>query len=64
MSLTQQCVLLGVARSSYYHRTIALLDSSEEELMQVIDRLYMQQPTFRYPSYQRCSGRVRLQCWT
>ena len=46
MSITQQCQLLGVPRSSYYHkpkRKVCLLD---EMLMQAIDRIYMEEPTY------------------
>jgi putative transposase len=46
MSITQQCQLLGVPRSSYYHkpkRKVCLLD---EMLMQAIDHIYMEEPTY------------------
>lgn len=46
MSIKQQCDLLAVPRSSYYHkpkRKISLLD---EMLMQAIDRIYMEEPTY------------------
>ena len=46
MSIHRQCDLLGVPRSSYYHkpkRKISLLD---ELLMQAIDRIYMAEPTY------------------
>ena len=46
MKIKQQCKLLGVPRSSYYHkpkRKVSLLD---EMLMQAIDRIYMEEPTY------------------
>ena len=46
MSIHRQCKLLGVPRSSYYHkpkRKVSLLD---ELLMQAIDRIYMEEPTY------------------
>ena len=46
MSIQKQCNLLGVPRSSYYHkpkRTVSVLD---ELLMQAIDRIYMEEPTY------------------
>jgi len=46
MRITTQCQLLGVPRSSYYHRPIAVRDQGEELLMQAIDRIYMEEPTF------------------
>lgn len=46
MSITKQCLLLGVPRSSYYHRPIAVCDRRDEFLMQAIDRIYLEEPTF------------------
>lgn len=46
MSVTKQCELLAVPRSSYYHkpkRKVGLLD---ELLMQAMDRIYMAEPTY------------------
>lgn len=46
MKINRQCKLLGVPRSSYYHkpkRKVSLLD---EMLMQAIDRIYMEEPTY------------------
>ena len=46
MSIQKQCNLLGVPRSSYYHkpkRKVSLLD---ELLMQAIDRIYLEEPTY------------------
>lgn len=46
MSIQKQCKLLGVPRSSYYHkpkRQVSLLD---ELLMQAMDRIYMDEPTY------------------
>ena len=46
MGIKKQCELLAVPRSSYYHkpkRTVSLLD---EMLMQAIDRIYMEEPTY------------------
>ena len=46
MKIKRQCKLLGVPRSSYYHkpkRKVSLLD---EMLMQAIDRIYMEEPTY------------------
>jgi len=46
MSISAQCRLLGVPRSSYYHRPVVVRDQSDEMLMQAIDRIYMEEPTF------------------
>lgn len=46
MGIKKQCELLAVPRSSYYHkpkRAVSLLD---EMLMQAIDRIYMEEPTY------------------
>lgn len=46
MSIKKQCELLAVPRSSYYHkpkRQVRLLD---EMLMQAIDPIYMEEPTY------------------
>lgn len=46
MTIKKQCELLAVPRSSYYHkpkRKVSLLD---EFLMQAIDRIYMEEPTY------------------
>lgn len=46
MSIAKQCLLLGVPRSSYYHRPVVVRDQGDELLMQAIDRIYMEEPTF------------------
>ena len=46
MSIVKQCQLLRVPRSSYYHRPAKGIDHSDELLMPVIDRIYMEEPTF------------------
>jgi putative transposase len=47
MSITRQCDLLCVPRSSYYHRCQKRPESLEDELlMQAIDRIYMEEPTY------------------
>ncbi len=46
MSISEQCCLLGVARSSYYHHPAKPVDRSDELLMRMIDRIYMEEPTF------------------
>ena len=46
MSIQKQCTLLAIPRSSYYHkpkRKACLLD---EMLMQAMDRIYMEEPTY------------------
>src|SRR5690606_19379805 len=46
LKINRQCKLLGVPRTSYYHkpkRKVSLLD---EMLMQEIDRIYMEEPTY------------------
>lgn len=46
VKIQRQCKLLGVPRSSYYHkpkRKVSLLD---EMLMQAIDRIYVEEPTY------------------
>jgi putative transposase len=46
MSIKKQCKLLGVARSSFYHKAQRKCDLSDELLMQAIDRIYMEEPTY------------------
>lgn len=47
MSVSRQCELLEVPRSSYYHRNEQSDKRAEDEmLMQEIDRIYLEEPTF------------------
>lgn len=46
MSITKQCQLMGVPHSSYYHRCVKQENRSDELLMQLIDRIYLDEPTF------------------
>ena len=46
MSITKQCQLLGVPRSSYYHKPEANPRLGDELLMQAMDRIYMEEPTY------------------
>ena len=46
MSIQKQCKLLGVPRSSYYHKSERKWDLNDELLMQAIDRIYMEEPTY------------------
>ena len=46
MSIQSQCNLLGVPRSSYYHRPKRNVSVLDELLMQAIDRIYMEEPTY------------------
>ncbi len=46
MSITKQCLLLGVPRSSYYHRPVAVRNQGDKLLMQTLDRIYMEEPVF------------------
>ena len=46
MSIQKQCNLLGVPRSSYYHRPKRNVSVLDELLMQAIDRIYMEEPTY------------------
>ena len=46
MSIQRQCKLLGVPRSSYYHPTKRKLGVEDELLMQAIDRVYLDEPTY------------------
>ena len=45
MSISKQCQSLGVPRSSYYHKPERSLNFENELLMQLIDRIYMEEPT-------------------
>ena len=47
MSLQKQCKLLGVPRSSYYHKPKRAISKLDEMLMQAMDRIYMEEPTYR-----------------
>jgi len=46
MSIQKQCNLLGVPRSSYYHRPKRKVSLLDELLMQAIDRIYLEEPTY------------------
>nr|WP_309400957.1 IS3 family transposase [Cerasicoccus maritimus] len=46
MSIQKQCRLLGVPRLSYYHQTVCKASLLDELLMQAIDRIYMEEPTY------------------
>jgi putative transposase len=46
MSITEQCQLLVVPRSSYYHKPKSKVCVLDEMLMQAIDRIYMEEPTY------------------
>lgn len=46
MSIKKQCKLLGVPRSSFYHKAERKCDLSDELLMRAIDRIYMEEPTY------------------
>ncbi|TVP76451.1 MAG: transposase [Puniceicoccaceae bacterium] len=46
MSINKQCKLLGVPRSSYYHKPKRKEGLFNELLMQAIDRIYMEEPTY------------------
>ena len=46
MSITKQCQSLGVPRSSYYHKPERNVNLENELLMQLIDRIYMEEPTY------------------
>jgi len=46
MSISAQCRLLGVPRSSFYHKPKRQPRVADELLMQAIDRLFMEEPTF------------------
>ena len=46
MSIAKQCQLLGVPRSSYYHKPGVNPRLGDELLMQAMDRIYMEEPTY------------------
>jgi len=48
LSISRQCQLLEVSRSSYYHQGAGRIDPKalDEELMRAIDRIYLEEPTF------------------
>lgn len=46
VSITRQCELLGVPKSSYYHKPLKNPRLEDELLMQLIDRIHMEEPTF------------------
>jgi len=46
MSISKQCQSLGVPRSSYYHKPKRNFNYEDELLMQLIDRIYMKEPTY------------------
>jgi putative transposase len=46
MSIQKQCKLLSVPRSSYYHKPQRKVCELNEMLMQAIDRIYMEEPTY------------------
>lgn len=58
LSLREQCVLLGLNRSSYYYRPIPV-DEATLALMRVVDEVYTQYPFFgsrQMTSYLRSKG--------
>jgi len=46
MSIQEQCRLLKVPRSSFYHRPRRDPQLADEVLIQVIDRIFLEEPTF------------------
>ena len=46
MSINKQCKLLGVPRSSYYHKSKRKVSLEDELIMQSIDRIYLEEPTY------------------
>ena len=46
MSINKQCKLLGVPRSSYYHKPTRKWNLEDELIMQAIDRIYLEEPTY------------------
>ena len=46
MSIQKQCKLLSVPRSSYYHKPQRKVCEFNEMLMQAMDRIYMEEPTY------------------
>lgn len=46
MGIQRQCKLLGIPRSSYYHKPKRKVCVKEELIMQAIDRIYMDEPTY------------------
>ena len=46
MSIQKQCKLLSVPRSSYYHKPQRKVFELNEMLMQAMDRIYMEEPTY------------------
>ncbi|WP_269522628.1 IS3 family transposase, partial [Coraliomargarita parva] len=58
MSIQRQCELLAVPRSSYYHKPKRKVSVLDELLMQVIDRIYMEEPT--YGSRRMCDELGKL----
>ena len=46
MSLQKQCKLVGVPRSSYYHKPKRAISKLDEMLMQAMDRIYLEEPTY------------------
>lgn len=46
MSIVRKCELLGVPRSSYYYRCERKWDDGDEMLMQAMDRIYTEEPTY------------------
>lgn len=58
MSITRQCDLLGIPRSSYYHRPAGNPRLEDELIMQAIDRIHMEEPT--YGSRRMCDELEKL----
>jgi putative transposase len=46
MSINKWCKLLGVPRSSYYHKPKRNMSLEDELIMQAIDRIYLEEPTY------------------
>lgn len=58
MSITRQCQLLGIPRSSYYHKPGRNPCLEDELIMQGMDRIYMEEPT--YESRRMCDELEKL----
>ena len=58
MSLKKQCKLLGIPRSSFYHKPKRAVSKTDEMLMQSMNRIYMDEPT--YGSRRICDELLKL----
>ena len=60
MSINKQCKLLGVPRSSYYHKPTCKWNLEDELLMQAIDRIDLVETIFDLTAVNPAGFRIYI----